>query len=69
MVMSFAQFTDRSNLKDIEATLTTFSQKLYHAGLKFVPKSTLTEINEKKDWRIYQDFAQVMIAQAQYLNY
>lgn len=67
MIMSFAQFTDRSGLRDIEATLTAFSSKLYHAGLKFVPKSTLAEINEKKDWRIYQDFTQVLIAEAQRL--
>lgn len=68
MVMSFAQYTGRSGLRDIEATLTAFSSKLYHAGLKFMPKSTLAEINEKKDWRIYQDFAQVLIAEAQRLH-
>ncbi|NDV84983.1 IS4 family transposase [Bacteroides sp. 51] len=67
MVMSFAQFTNRSGLRDIEATLTAFSSKLYHAGLKLMPKSTLAEINEKKDWRIYQDFAQVLISQAKEL--
>lgn len=48
-----AQFTDRSGLRDIEAILTAFSFKLYHAGLRFVPKSILGKINEKKDWRIY----------------
>ena len=48
-VMSYAQFTGRSSLRDIEATLTAFSAKLYHSGLKFIPKSTLAYMNETKD--------------------
>ena len=48
-VMSYAQFTDRASLRDIEATLTAFSAKLYHSGLKFIPKSTLSYMNETKD--------------------
>ena len=66
-VMSYAQFTDRSSLRDIEATLTVFSAKLYHSGLKFIPKSTLAYMNESKDWQIYRDFAMVLIARAQKL--
>ncbi len=64
MVMSFAQFTDRSGLRDIETTLNLCTQDLYRSGLKAMPKSTLAEANEKKDWRIYQDFAQVLIREA-----
>jgi hypothetical protein len=65
MVMSFAQFTERSGPRDIETTLNLYTQDLYRSGLKTMPKSTLAEANEKKDWRIiYQDFAQVMIREA-----
>lgn len=64
MVMSFAQFTDRSGLRDIETILNLCSPDLYRSGIKVMPKSTLAEANEKKDWRIYQDFAQVLIRQA-----
>ena len=62
--MSFAQFTDRSGLRDIETTLNLCSPDLYRSGIKVMPKSTLAEANEKKDWRIYQHFAQVLIRQA-----
>lgn len=47
-VMSFALFTDRSGLRDIEMTLEFCGKGLYHAGLSTVPKSTLAEANEKK---------------------
>ena len=59
LVMSFAQFTNRSGLRNIETTLDLCSQDLYRSGLKIMPKSTLAEANEKKDWRIYQDFGYV----------
>ena len=61
MAMSFAQFTDRSGLRDIETTLDLCSQDLYRSGLKIIPRSTLAEANEKRDWRIYQDFGNVLI--------
>lgn len=64
MVMSFAQFTDRSGLRDIETTLNLCTQDLYRSGLKAMPRSTLAEANEKKNWHIYQDFAQVLIREA-----
>ena len=51
MVMSFAQVTDRSGLRDIETTLNLCTSDLYRSGLKAIPKSTLAEANEKKDWR------------------
>lgn len=64
LVMSFAQFTDRSGLRDIETTLDLCSQDLYRSGLKVMPKSTLAEANEKRDWRIYQDLGYVLIKKA-----
>ncbi len=67
MVMSFAQFTDRSGLRDIETTLNLCTQDLYRSGLKAMARSTLAEANEKKDWHIYQDFAQVLIREAKKL--
>ena len=63
MVMSFAQFTDRSGLRDIETTLNLCGD-LYRSGIKVMPKSTLAEANEKKDWRIYQDFAMTFVKEA-----
>ena len=47
-IMSFAQFTDPSSLRDIETTLEFCGKGLYHAGLRTVPKSTLAEANEKR---------------------
>ena len=63
MVMSFAQFTDRSGLRYIETTLNLCGD-LYRSGIKVMPKSTLAEANEKKDWRIYQDFAMTLVKEA-----
>ena len=65
LVMSFAQLTGRESLRDIENCLTAFSGKLYHSGIsKPVSRSTLAYANEKRDWRIYADFAQILIKQA-----
>lgn len=66
-VMSFAQFTDRSGLRDIEMTLGFCGKELYHSGLCPVPKSTLAEANEKRNWMIYGDFAHVLIREAKEL--
>jgi len=67
-VMGFAQLTYRESLRDIESCLTAFSNKLYHSGIKQpVPKSTLAEANESRDWRIYADYAQVLIKEARNL--
>lgn len=65
--MSFAQFTDRSSLRDIEMTLEFCGNGLYHAGLRTVSKSTLAEANEKRNWMIYRDFAQILIKWAKEL--
>lgn len=67
MVMAFAQLTSQQSLRTNEAALTAFEQKLYHAGLSLIPRSTLSEMNEKKDWRIYHDFAQCLIKKAEML--
>jgi hypothetical protein len=70
LVMSFAQLTGRESLRDIENCLTAFSNKLYHSGIKSpVSKSTLADANEKRDWRIYADFAQVLIKKARPLYF
>jgi hypothetical protein len=67
-VMGFAQLTYRESLRDIESCLTAFSAKLYHSGIKQpVSRSTLAEANENRDWRIYADFAQVLIKEARRL--
>lgn len=64
-IMAFAQLTYRESLRDIETCLKAVGPKLYHTGIRRpVPRSTLAEANEKRDWRIFADFAQVLIAQA-----
>ena len=63
MVMSFAQFTDRSGLRDIETTLNLCGD-LYRSGIKVMPKSTLPEPNDKKEWSVYQDFAMTVVKEA-----
>jgi hypothetical protein len=61
--MAFAQLTYRESLRDIEACLRSIGGKLYHMGFRGkVARSTLADANESRDWRIYADFAQVLIA-------
>jgi len=62
LCMAFAQLTYRESLRDIEACLRSMSGKLYHMGFRSrVARSTLADANESRDWRIYADFAQVLI--------
>ena len=62
LAMAFAQLTYRESLRDIEACLGSVSGKLYHMGFRGkVARSTLADANELRDWRIYADFAQVLI--------
>lgn len=62
LAMSFAQLTYRESLRDIEACLRSMSGKLYHMGFRGrVARSTLADANESHDWRIFADFAQVLI--------
>ena len=63
LCMAFAQLTYRESLRDIEICLHAFHKKLYHAGFRGVTaRSTLADANERRDWRIYEDFAHVLIA-------
>jgi Domain of unknown function (DUF4372)/Transposase DDE domain len=67
-VMAFAQLTYRESLRDIEACLSAQASKLYHMGIsRAISRSTLADANESRDWRIYADFAQRLIAQARQL--
>jgi Transposase DDE domain/Domain of unknown function (DUF4372) len=71
LAMGFAQFTYRESLRDIEACLRSVGGKLYHMGFRGkVSRSTLADANESRDWRIFADFAQVLIAIARplYVN-
>ncbi len=66
--MSFAQLTYRESLRDIEACLRAQQNKLYHMGIRGrVSRSTLSDANEKRPWRIYADFAQTLINTARRL--
>jgi hypothetical protein len=66
--MAFAQLTYRESLRDIETCLRAMGPKLYHAGLRGrIARSTLANANERHDWRIYADFAHVLIAAAKRL--
>jgi len=63
--MAFAQLTYRHSLRDIEVCLRAMSSRLYHMGIRSrISKSTLADANENRDCRIYQDFAQYLMAQA-----
>jgi hypothetical protein len=69
--LAFAQLTFRESLRDIEACLRSVEGKLYHMGFRGkVARSTLADANEAHDWRIYADFAQVLIhiARPMYAN-
>jgi hypothetical protein len=62
LCMAFAQLTYRESLRDIEACLRSMQSKLYHMGFRGkISRSTLADANESRDWRIYADFAQVLI--------
>jgi len=62
LTMAFAQLTYRESLRDIEVCLAAQRHKLYHSGfIGPVKRSTLADANEKRDWRIYRDFAQSLI--------
>lgn len=62
LCMAFAQLTYRESLRDIECCLRSMKPKLYHMGINSsVARSTLADANENRDWRIYCDFAQILI--------
>jgi hypothetical protein len=71
LCMAFAQLTYRESLRDIETCLRSMSHKLYHVGFRAtMARNTLAKANENRDWRIYADFAAVLIAHARrlYIN-
>jgi hypothetical protein len=68
LCMAFAQITYRESLRDIEACLRSMQNKLYHMGIRGgVSRNNLANANERRDWRIYADIAQVLIHQARSL--
>jgi hypothetical protein len=68
LCMMFAQITYRQSLRDIEICLRTIQSKLYHCGIRGrVSRNTLAKANELRDWRIYADFAKMLIAKARTL--
>jgi hypothetical protein len=68
LCMVFAQLTYRESLRDIEVCLRTKGRKLYHLGIRGrISRSTLADANDKRDWKIYQDFGMILIEQAQAL--
>ena len=65
LCMAFAQLTYRESLRDIEACLRAVQSRLYHAGIRArISRSTLADANERREWRIYADFAQGLIRTA-----
>jgi hypothetical protein len=66
--MAFAQLTYRESLREIEVCLGAMPEKLYHLGIRSrVVRSTLADANERRDWRIFADFAQILIHEARLL--
>ena len=65
LIMAFAQLTYRESLRDIQTCLRALGPKLYHSGIRSrAARSTLADANETRDWRIFADFAHVLIGQA-----
>ena len=68
LCLAFAQLTYRESLRDIQVCLRAAQNKLYHMGIRSkVSRNTLANANQVRDWRIYADFAQILIRQAQQL--
>ena len=62
--MMFAHIRQENSLRDIDIALNSHSNKLYHIGIQQCPKSTLADANERRDYRIYEDFAKSMMQRA-----
>jgi hypothetical protein len=66
--MMFAQLTQRESLRDIEICLRSFRKKLYHCGVRSsISRSTLAYANDNRDWKIYKEFASLLIKEARTL--
>ena len=65
LCMTYAQLTHRDSLRDVEACLNSQGKRLYHMGIQHrVARSTLADANEVRDFRIFQEFGQLLITQA-----
>lgn len=62
--MTLAHIRQEDSLRDIDITLNAHASKLYHIGIKQCPKSTLADANERRDYRIYEEFAKTMMHRA-----
>lgn len=68
LCLAYGQLASRESLRDIETCLNSHRDKLYHIGFRGkVARSTLADANERRDWRIFQDFGQILISTAQRL--
>jgi hypothetical protein len=68
LCMAFGQLTYRESLRDVVTCLEVLKPKLFHVGIRGkLSRSTLADANENRDWRIYAEFAQVLIAEARTL--
>jgi transposase len=68
LCLAYAQMSGRESLRDIQTCLNSHKEKLYHIGFRGdVSRTTLADANERRDWRIFQDFGQVLICIAQEL--
>ena len=68
LCLAYAQMSGRDSLREIETCLNSHREKLYHIGFRGdVSRTTLADSNERRDWRIFQDFGQVLISIAQRL--
>jgi hypothetical protein len=68
LCMAFAQLTFRESLRDIQVCLRAIGTRLYHLGIRGkIARNTLAHANRTRDWRIYADFAQILIAKARKL--
>ena len=68
LCLAYAQMAGRESLRDIETCLNSHQEKLYHVGFRGdVSRATLADANERRDWRIFQDFGHVLIRMAQQL--
>jgi hypothetical protein len=66
LCLAYAQLSGRESLRDIETCLNSHREKLYHVGFRgAVARATLADANERRDWRIFQDFGQILIGMAQ----
>lgn len=69
LCMAYAQLSGRESLRDIEFCLRSVSNKIYHMGIRgIVSRSTLADANERRNWRIFADFAQCLVVEARKLH-